>query len=488
MRKLALVVTAVAMLAAACGDSGPVGAGPVTTQTVPDPGATTTAPPAPATTTPATTVPPSDKGATTTTEPTGTRPVSIYLFADVTDETAATGPFLTPVERLIPDTPEVGRNALNALLDGPNQAEVGDTVSYSTEIPGDTLLLGLTVSDGLATVNLSREFEAGGGTFSMTGRLAQVVYTLTQFPTVDRVTFELDGEPVSVFSGEGIMLDQPVTRADYRDLLAPDFDDTPIAIPQRWEQHQLPRFTGAPASELSRVVLVEEDDVLNVRTGPGVDNEIIGMLAPQVTVRRTGPTSQVGRSTWAEIRIPPGTGWVNATFLGAVVGSEQFAADDAARGRLDALAEIIAARGDLRPIASRRGLYVAHHAPPRRFNPDELAGILTDATTYQWPSNAADLEDVAFRTFTDAVADRFLQAFDDPDVVLVANEPIEGANGRPASAAIPFEFQNFNYWTVYDPGDDPDFGGLDWTIWYVSFDYEDGRPVIVGLTLDEWAP
>jgi hypothetical protein len=58
-------------------------------------------------------------------------------------------------------------------------------------------------------------------------RLAQVVYTLTQFPTVDAVRLELGGEPVAVFGSEGIVLDQPLTRADYRDQLAAIFVDRP---------------------------------------------------------------------------------------------------------------------------------------------------------------------------------------------------------------------------------------------------------------------
>ena len=53
----------------------------------------------------------------------------------------------------------------------------------------------------------------------MFARLAQVVYTLTQFPTVDGVEFRLDGEPVDTFSGEGIVLDGPQTRKDYEDQL-----------------------------------------------------------------------------------------------------------------------------------------------------------------------------------------------------------------------------------------------------------------------------
>ena len=39
------------------------------------------------------------------------------------------------------------------------------------------------------------------GMFSLRGRLAQVVYTLTQFTTVDRVNFKLEGKPVKVLFG-----------------------------------------------------------------------------------------------------------------------------------------------------------------------------------------------------------------------------------------------------------------------------------------------
>ena len=61
----------------------------------------------------------------------------------------------------------------------------------------------------------------------MFGRLAQVVYTLTQFPTVERVAFRLDGDPVTVFSGEGIVLDGPSVRTDYESFLPSIFVDRP---------------------------------------------------------------------------------------------------------------------------------------------------------------------------------------------------------------------------------------------------------------------
>ena len=64
------------------------------------------------------------------------------------------------------------------------------------------------------------------------------------------------------------------------------------------------------------VVLVAPDDVLNVRSGPGVENEIIAGLSPTATgVMLTGRRTVVGSSIWVEIVIEHGTGWVNEHYL-----------------------------------------------------------------------------------------------------------------------------------------------------------------------------
>ena len=97
----------------------------------------------------------------------------------------------------------------------------GGSSRLDTAIPPGTRLLGIDLDAGVATVDLSSEFELGGGSRSMFLRLAQVVYTVTQFENVDGVRFHLDGEPVEVFSSEGIVLDGPVGRRDYEDLLPP---------------------------------------------------------------------------------------------------------------------------------------------------------------------------------------------------------------------------------------------------------------------------
>jgi germination protein M len=114
-------------------------------------------------------------------------------------------------------TPQIGTAAVEALLRGPDEFEQG--YGLSSAIPEGTQLLGLRIEDGIAYVDLTSEFESGGGTLSMQMRLAQVVYTLTQFPTVEGVLFSLDGEQVDVIGGEGIVVDQPLRPRDFRDLL-----------------------------------------------------------------------------------------------------------------------------------------------------------------------------------------------------------------------------------------------------------------------------
>ena len=135
---------------------------------------------------------------------------------------------LAPVVRAIPSTKAVGAEAIKALIAGPNDDELGARPAMYTTIPEGTRFLGLTIDGGVATVNLSKEFQSGGGSASVLGRLAQVVYTLTQFASVDSVQFQIDGQPVPVFGGEGVVLDEPVGRADYTDQLPAIFVDRPV--------------------------------------------------------------------------------------------------------------------------------------------------------------------------------------------------------------------------------------------------------------------
>lgn len=129
--------------------------------------------------------------------------------------------------REVIETKAVATAAMRALLAGPNVAERAAQPPITTSVPTGTRLLDLAIRDGVATVNLSSTFETGGGSASMLGRLAQVVYTLTQFSTVDTVRFQIEGRSVTVFGGEGVLLDHPVGRADFLGQLPAVFVDRP---------------------------------------------------------------------------------------------------------------------------------------------------------------------------------------------------------------------------------------------------------------------
>jgi Sporulation and spore germination/Immunoglobulin-like domain of bacterial spore germination len=154
------------------------------------------------------------RGTTATTggEQTGTVPAKLSLQVWFTRDDG-----LVSVRRTHEPTPLVATTAINSLLGGPTEAE--RATGFASAVPTGTKLLGIAIRNGVATVDLTSEFQDGAGSRSMQMRLGQVVYTLTQFPTVQKVRFHLDGTPVNVFSSEGIVLDHPVGRDAYSDLL-----------------------------------------------------------------------------------------------------------------------------------------------------------------------------------------------------------------------------------------------------------------------------
>lgn len=103
--------------------------------------------------------------------------------------------------------------------------EVGDT----SEIPKGTRLLSLQIDDGIADVDLSAEFGAGGSEESRRMRAAQIVYTLTQFPEVETVRLLAAGEPYEAAP-------EPADRNDFIDLAPPiivnrPYPNEPISSP-----------------------------------------------------------------------------------------------------------------------------------------------------------------------------------------------------------------------------------------------------------------
>lgn len=161
---------------------------------------------------PATSIPP-------TTVPVVPTPVlqasTIFVLADYGDSNRP-GPLLRPVGVMVPGAEaDLMTETLAALVSGAWPGQVNGT----SEIPVGSELLSTEQVGSTLRVDLSAAFESGGGSASMTARLAQVVFTATRFEGIDSVEFLIDGEVVDVFSAEGVVLDGPQTRDDYQDWL-----------------------------------------------------------------------------------------------------------------------------------------------------------------------------------------------------------------------------------------------------------------------------
>jgi germination protein M len=144
-------------------------------------GQTTTAPP-----------PPAPPPAVTTT-PNQTIAVKVYFLRDGK---------IAAAQRIVPATQAVGRAALDALLEGPTSAE--RAAGLSNGVSAGTTYRNLAIANGVAGLELTRSLDARGR--------AQLVYTLTQFPTVRAVRL-------------GAKL---LTRADFEEVTPLIFVESPV--------------------------------------------------------------------------------------------------------------------------------------------------------------------------------------------------------------------------------------------------------------------
>ncbi|MDZ7704068.1 MAG: GerMN domain-containing protein [Trueperaceae bacterium] len=137
-------------------------------------------------------------------------PNSVVYFV----ETRETSFGLEPVGKRFGEPTLEGRleRAVNTLIRGPDGGE--SVRGLSSAVPKNTRLYSLHLVDGTVYVDLSSDFEAGGGSATMTARLNQLLYTLSQPEAVRAVSLSIEGAPVEVFSSEGLVLANPWYRRE----------------------------------------------------------------------------------------------------------------------------------------------------------------------------------------------------------------------------------------------------------------------------------
>jgi germination protein M len=120
----------------------------------------------------------------------------------------STGKALVKEERTIPKTLSLARETVNQWLKGP--AVKGETQSA---VDPSTTLIDISVKEGVATVDLSREFTQVYGKVSQEVGVYGLVNTLTQFPTVREVKFRIEGKAITKIGNVN------VAKLSYRESL-----------------------------------------------------------------------------------------------------------------------------------------------------------------------------------------------------------------------------------------------------------------------------
>lgn len=117
--------------------------------------------------------------------------------------------------REIPKTDAPLTNTIKELIKGPSSSDK----NCMTVIPSGTRLLGASVRNGIATLNFSQEFEFGGiNADSYRAQLMQIVYTATEFSTVESVQFLIEGQRKDYMGSEDfqIWIGSPYKRSSFK--------------------------------------------------------------------------------------------------------------------------------------------------------------------------------------------------------------------------------------------------------------------------------
>ncbi|KAB3529612.1 GerMN domain-containing protein [Alkaliphilus pronyensis] len=128
---------------------------------------------------------------------------------------------VVPMMKNIPWEEGIAKSALRHLVDDPMTREDLAIIGLEPVLPEGTEILGMSINDGLCKVDFNEGLYAYENDLQETAIITSVVYTLTEFPAIDKVQFMVNGEEINrlkfgtavnlPFERENINLAQEIT-------------------------------------------------------------------------------------------------------------------------------------------------------------------------------------------------------------------------------------------------------------------------------------
>lgn len=124
--------------------------------------------------------------------------------------TNSTSGALQKISKELPNDQDKLYFAIKELLKGPDFKDKNK--GYSSEIPKGTKLLNLKDEGSLIIIDVSDEFQYGGGTESQYTRLEQLIKTVLAQKPSKPVYLYINGHKADAIGGEGIIITQPLSE------------------------------------------------------------------------------------------------------------------------------------------------------------------------------------------------------------------------------------------------------------------------------------
>lgn len=143
--------------------------------------------------------------------------VDVYLFQKQSSGSWLLVPVKRQLKGLTRDVSQKIHYAIEQLIAGPQSDEAAE--GFISCVPVETKILNVKVDNGLIYLDFDETVETGGGIEEIKGRLAQIVYTATQFNPETGVKLLINGKEIKSFSGEGITeVEMPMYRKGFSDF------------------------------------------------------------------------------------------------------------------------------------------------------------------------------------------------------------------------------------------------------------------------------